>query len=288
MNCGRILVKFDEIYKIVVKLMDSGTGAPEIGNFMELKLAFFYPSLMNLYGDRGNVQTLIVRCRKRGIKFTVTEIGIGESPSLADYDLAFFGGGQDKEQLKLGEDLLQTKAANLCAAVNDGLTMLAVCGGFQLLGNYYRPLHGPPLPGISILDLRTEGGIRRAIGNVIVRIEFIPGKMIPMVGFENHSGRTFLGADCLELAKVIRGFGNNGRDGTEGARRVNCFGTYLHGPLLPKNPDFADYLIALALKRKYGKADLEPFDDTLEIQTRDYVIKRVQRDYLFRKILFRG
>jgi CobQ-like glutamine amidotransferase family enzyme len=254
---------------------------------MELKLAYFYPTLMNLYGDRGNVQTLIGRCRERGIELTVTEISIGDAPSLTDYDLAFFGGGQDKEQFKIGTDLIRTKAGNLKAAILDGLTMLAVCGGLQLLGEYYRPLKGPVLEGVSVLDLRTEGGTWRAIGNVVVQVELSPGNTIPMVGFENHSGRTYLGPNCRALGKVVYGFGNNGEDGLEGARFLNCFGTYLHGPLLPKNPGFADHLIRLALARKYGKAELQPLDDTLEIQTRDYVINRVKKQHLFRKTVKR-
>lgn len=255
---------------------------------MKLKLAYFYPTLMNLYGDRGNVRTLIERCQKRGIELTVTEIGIGDSPHLLDYDLAFFGGGQDKEQYKIGEDLIRTKADNLRAAIEDGLTMLAVCGGLQLLGDYYKPLTGPILKGISALDLRTEGGTWRAIGNVIVQTELTSGKTLKIVGFENHSGRTFLGQACQAMGQVLCGFGNNGRDRGEGARYRNCFGTYLHGPLLPKNPDFADYLIALALQRKYGKSGLEPLDDLLERDTRDYVIKRVERQYLFRRKQRRG
>jgi CobQ-like glutamine amidotransferase family enzyme len=252
---------------------------------MELKLAYFYPALMNLYGDRGNVQTLIERCRRRGIELMVTEIGIGDSPCFSDYDLAFFGGGQDKEQFKIGADLIRTKGGNLKASIQDGLTMLAICGGLQLLGEYYRPLKGPLLQGISALDLRTEGGTWRAIGNVVVRTELSPGNTIPMVGFENHSGRTYLGPDCRPLGRIIYGFGNNGEDGLEGARFHNCFGTYLHGPLLPKNPGFADHLIGLALTRKYGKADLQPLDDALEIQTRDYVINRVKKQYFFRKTI---
>lgn len=253
---------------------------------MKLKLAYFYPTLMNLYGDRGNVQTLAERCRRRDIELTVTEIGIGDSASLTDYDMAFFGGGQDKEQMKIGEDLMRVKAGNLRAAIKDGLTMLAVCGGLQLLGDYYRPLQGPLLQGISALDLRTEGGTWRAIGNVVVRAELEPGKkVIQMVGFENHSGRTYLGPECQPLGRVIYGFGNNGEDGLEGARSFNCFGTYLHGPLLPKNPDLADYLITLALNRKYGKVDLPPLDDLLEVQTRNYVIDRIKKQYLFRKKL---
>lgn len=250
---------------------------------MNLKLAYFYPTLMNLYGDRGNVRALMVRCEERGIELTVTEIGIGDTLSLSDYDLAFFGGGQDKEQYKIGEDLIRTKADNLKAAIQDGLTMLAVCGGLQLLGEYYRPLKGQVLEGIGALDLRTEGGTWRAIGNVVVHTELAPERVIPMVGFENHSGRTYLGPGCKPLGRVIHGFGNNGEDGHEGARFNHCFGTYLHGPLLPKNPGFADHLIALALTRKYGKAELQPLDDTLEIETRDYVIRRVKRQYLFRK-----
>lgn len=252
---------------------------------MELKLAYFYPTLMNLYGDRGNVQTLIERCGWRGIELSVIEISIGDSPNLVDYDLAFFGGGQDKEQFKIGADLIRTKADNLKAAIRDGLTMLVVCGGLQLLGEYYRPLKGPVLEGIGALDLRTEGGTWRAIGNVVVRAELSPGSLIPMVGFENHSGRTYLGPGCQPLGRLIYGFGNNGEDGLEGARFNNCFGTYLHGPLLPKNPGFADHLIALALARKYGKVELQPLDDTLEIETRDYVFRRVKRQYLFRKTI---
>lgn len=252
---------------------------------MELKLAYFYPTLMNLYGDRGNVLTLMQRCWWRGINLSVTEISIGDSPRLTEYDLAFFGGGQDKEQIKIGEDLVRKKAVNLHSAVNDGLVLLAVCGGFQLLGEYYRPIQGPILLGISLLDLRTEGGSIRMIGNIIVELEEkINGKKI-LVGFENHSGHTYLGSGCQSLGRVIQGYGNNGEDGLEGARFRNCFGTYLHGPLLPKNPDLADYLIFLALQRKYGKVDLAPLDDTLENRTREYVINRIKQQHLFRGLV---
>jgi CobQ-like glutamine amidotransferase family enzyme len=248
---------------------------------MDLKLAYFYPALMNLYGDRGNVQTLLQRCRWRGIDLSVTEISIGDSSSLTDFDLAFFGGGQDKEQFKIGEDLIKSKAINLNSAVNDGLVMLAVCGGFQLLGEYYRPIQGPILQGISLMDIHTEGGALRMIGNIIIQPRVEIGGNMALVGFENHSGRTYLGPGCRALGGVVHGYGNNGEDGTEGARYRNCFGTYLHGPLLPKNPMFADYLISLALQRKYGQADLQPLDDMLENQTREYVINRVRRQRLF-------
>jgi lipid II isoglutaminyl synthase (glutamine-hydrolysing) len=252
---------------------------------MDLKLAYFYPTLMNLYGDRGNVQTLKQRCLWRGINLHTEEIEIGDTNSFSDFDLAFFGGGQDKEQLKIGEDLITTKSQNLRAAIQDGLVMLNVCGGYQLLGEYYRPLQGPILKGLSILDLRTEGGSLRAIGNMIVEAELEPGRKLFLVGFENHSGRTYLGSGCSSLAKVVKGFGNNGEDGFEGARYLNCFGSYLHGPLLPKNPGLADYLISLALQRKYGKVGLASLDDILENQTRDYVIERVgKRSFIKGKI----
>ncbi len=249
---------------------------------MQLKLAYFYPTLMNLYGDRGNVQTLFQRCRWRNIELQVTEIGIGDKPNMADYDLAFFGGGQDKEQLKIGEDLIQTKARNLRSAIEDGLVMLAVCGGLQLLGEYYRPVQGPILNGISVLDLRTEGGQLRAISNVVIQANSQIHSNLKLVGFENHSGRTYLGSNCQPLGTVLNGFGNNGEDRSEGAHYKNCFGTYLHGPLLPKNPKFADHLIQLALQRKFGQSELEALDDGLENQTRDYVIHRVQNSKFFR------
>ena len=246
---------------------------------MDLKLACFYPSLMNLYGDNGNIMSLTQRCRRRGIGIEIAEIGLNEKLQLSGFDLAFFGGGQDKEQLKISADLLKNKARDLKCAIEDGLVMLAVCGGFQLLGEYYQPIEGPVLYGMSILDLYTQGGSKRAIGNIIVNALLEPEEQLIMVGFENQSGRTYLGSNCRPLGKVVHGFGNNGTDGFEGARYRNCFGTYLHGPLLPKNPKFADYLISLGLIRKYGKSELIPLDDQLENQTRDYIVERVQKSF---------
>lgn len=249
---------------------------------MQLKLAYFYPKLMNLYGDRGNVQTIASRCCWRGIDLSITEIGIGDQADLTNYDLAFFGGGQDKEQQKISQDLVTTKASDIRSAIEDGLVMLTVCGGFQLFGEYYQPLEGPILHGISVFDARTEGGKWRAIGNVLIQAELSDGITPILVGFENHSGRTFLGAGCRPLGKILVGFGNNGKDETEGARYRNCFGTYLHGPLLPKNPALADYLIGLALERRYGKGDLVPLNDFLENETRRHVIKRIKRKYFLK------
>lgn len=249
---------------------------------MQLRLAYFYPSLMNLYGDRGNVQTLALRCRWRGIDLLIEEIGIGDQTNLTGFDLAFFGGGQDKEQQKIGRDLMETKVKNLRAAIKDGLVTLTVCGGFQLFGEYYRPLEGPVLKGISIFDARTEGSKRRAIGDILIRSELKNGTVSVLVGFENHSGRTYLGPGCKPLGRVIKGFGNNERDNTEGARYLNCFGTYLHGPLLPKNPALADYLLELALERRYGKKELAPLDDLLENETRRRLIKKIKMNNLFK------
>ena len=237
---------------------------------------------MNLYGDRGNVQTLALRCRRRGIELLIEEIGIGDKTDMIGFDLAFFGGGQDKEQRRIGQDIIETKANNLRAAIEDGIVTLTVCGGFQLFGEYYRPLEGPVLKGISIFDARTEGSKRRAIGDIIIRSELKNGVTSELIGFENHSGRTYLGPGCQPLGRVIRGFGNNERDNTEGARYLNCFGTYLHGPLLPKNPILADYLLQLALERRYGKNELVPLDDLLENETRRRMIKQIKRKNLFK------
>jgi CobQ-like glutamine amidotransferase family enzyme len=249
---------------------------------MQLRLAYFYPSLMDLYGDRGNVQTLALRCYWRGIDLSIEEIGIGDQGNLTGFDLAFFGGGQDKEQLKISQDLIRTKVKNLKAAIEDGLVMMTVCGGFQLFGECYQPVEGPVLKGVSIFDARTEGERQRAIGDILIQSELKEGINSILIGFENHSGRTYLGPGSKPLGRVINGFGNNGCDNTEGARYLNCFGTYLHGPLLPKNPVLADYLIELALERRYGKNELAPLDDLLENETRRRLIKQIKKKRLFK------
>jgi CobQ-like glutamine amidotransferase family enzyme len=228
-----------------------------------LRLAHLYPKLMNLYGDRGNILCLRRRCRQRGIALTVDELELGETLDPNACDLVFIGGAQDREQRRVATDLLETKAEALHQAVAEGVVLLAVCGGYQLLGRYYRPAAGEELAGVGIFDAWTVHPgptARRFIGNVVVRWQ---GGTL--VGFENHGGRTYLEPGARPLATVISGFGNNGRDGSEGAiQGENAFGTYLHGSLLPKNPRFADHLIAQALKRKYGEAELLPLDDALE------------------------
>jgi CobQ-like glutamine amidotransferase family enzyme len=213
---------------------------------------------MNIYGDRGNVLALAQRARWRGIEAKVREIGIGE-PIPADVDLFFFGGGQDQEQVAVSADLQGAKGEALKAAVEDGAALLAVCGGYQLLGHEYRPHEAEPLPGIGLFDLTTVAGHERFIGNVVVDSDW--GEL---VGFENHSGLTHLGPGVKPLGRVRVGRGNNGRDGTEGAISKHAAGCYLHGSLLPKNPAFADWLVAAALSRRHGPVELPPLDDELE------------------------
>jgi len=229
---------------------------------LSLRLAHLYPKQMNLYGDRGNILCLRHRCAARGIELTVDELEVGEPLDPTTSDLIFIGGAQDREQRRVAADLLAAKGEALRQAVAAGVVVLAVCGGYQLLGRYYRPAAGEDLPGLGIFDAWTVHPgptAKRFIGNVVVRWQGAT-----LVGFENHGGRTFLGPAARPLARVIAGYGNNGRDGTEGAVQANAFGTYLHGSLLPKNPRFADHLIALALARKYGQGEVVPLDDALE------------------------
>jgi len=228
-----------------------------------LRLGHLYPALMNVYGDRGNIICLERRCRLRGIALEVVPVGLGEAVDPSALDLLFIGGAQDREQRLVAEDL-RSKAGALLEAVEAGVPMLAVCGGYQLAGRFYRGADGEELAGAGLLDLYTlhpGPQAKRLIGNVVVQWQ--DGEL---VGFENHGGRTFLGQGCEPFGRVVLGFGNDGASGYEGARYRNLFGTYLHGPLLPKNPAFADHLLSLALARKYGDGGLEPLDDALELR----------------------
>lgn len=227
---------------------------------LTLELAYLYPKLLNIYGDRGNVLTLSFRCQIRGINLSVTTIGPGENLQDKDFDIFFIGGGQDQQQILVSNDL-QTKKKELINLIEDNVIFLAVCGGYQLLGKYYRTLDGAEIPGIEALDLYTIAGNKRMIGNVLC--EEIESKKT-ITGFENHSGKTYLGSSVKPFGKIIRGCGNNGEDGFEGARYKNVFGTYLHGSLLPKNPHLADKLIKLALERKGLKMPEIIIDDGLE------------------------
>ncbi len=224
-----------------------------------LRVCSLYPDLMNIYADRGNLLLLERRCAWRGIELRLEAAGLGESVDPAAHDLFYLGGGQDRDQRLCARDLVATKRDALHAAAGRGAVVLAVCGGCQLLGSHYE-LGDERLPGLELVDLRTvrEPG-PRLIGNAAIELDLGHGPRV-LAGFENHGGRTYLGADEQPLGRVLRGHGNNGRDGTEGVRRGNVIGTYLHGPLLPKNAWFADWLIATAL----GRAELEPLDDELE------------------------
>lgn len=244
-----------------------------------LRLAHLYPKQMNLYGDRGNILCLRRRCAVRGIELAVDELEVGEPLDPTGYDLIFIGGAQDREQRRVAADLLAAKGEALRQSVAAGVVVLAVCGGYQLLGRYYRPAVGEDLPGLGIFDAWTVHpgpAAKRFIGNVVVRWQGVT-----LVGFENHGGRTFLGPAARPLARVIAGYGNNGRDGTEGAVQANAFGTYLHGSLLPKNPRFADHLIALALARKYGQGELASLDDTLEEQAHAEAVRLAVKKPIF-------
>ncbi len=231
---------------------------------MELRLLALYPEQMNIYADRGNIIFLRRRCEWRGIGFAYATAGPGERFDPAAHDLIYIGGGQDRDQRLVADDMLRTKRDALGDAVDDGATVLAVCGGYQLLGHSYQ-LGEEGIPGLSLADLETvrEPG-PRLIGNVAIEVDLGTGPRV-VAGFENHGGRTYLGADAEPLGRVLKGHGNNGRDGLEGVRRANLFGTYLHGPLLPKNAWLADRLTQLALARREGAEPmLAELDDRLE------------------------
>lgn len=240
-----------------------------------LRLCHLYPDLLNLYGDRGNIIVLMQRARWRGIEVTVTEAPLGERVGPDDADLFFIGGGEDRQQRIAAGDLAAMKRGPLEEAVQDGAVVLAVCGGYQLVGRFYRPAEGDDLPGIGLLDLWTEHPgprARRLIGNLVIQPD---GDAPPLVGFENHGGRTRLGPGARPLGRVLSGFGNNGEDGGEGAVSKRVYGTYLHGPLLPKNPAFADRLIREALNRRHPGFELRPLPDTLEEQARAAILARI-------------
>ena len=242
----------------------------------EVKICHLYPDVLNLYGDRGNILCLRRRLEWRGLGVSVTEKPIGaELSDLAGYDLIFIGGGQDFEQETLLEDLHRGKDAELRAAIADGVTVLAICGGFQMLGNYYETPGGSRCDFIGAIDFATVGGETRMIGNYMFQCGEESGGSV-VVGFENHSGRTRLGDGVRPLGKVLAGFGNNGEDGAEGVRYKNVFGTYSHGPLLPKNPALCDIILQTALERKYGAVALEPLDDAAENQAHDEMATRLK------------
>src|ERR1700716_2695865 len=229
-----------------------------------LRIAHLYADEMNIYGDRGNILTLTRRAEWRGIAVEIRAIGRGPAPDLSDTDLIFWGGGQDRDQELVFKDAAAHKVAAIRRAIEGGAVVLAVCGGYQLLGESYVTAEGKKLPGLGLVDLHTVPGVKRNIGNIVIQTSDLGLTPPTLVGFENHSGKTYLGPGLRPLGRVLRGAGNNGEDQTEGVAAGNVFGTYLHGSLLPKNPQLADLLLARALRRR-GLARLEPLGDSVEM-----------------------
>ena len=239
---------------------------------MKLAIGYLYGDLMNIYGDIGNIIALKKRAEWRKIDIEVKNISIGSKLKKGDVDIFFFGGGQDQAQELVSRDLLGSNGSVIKQEIERGAPLLSICGGYQLLGEYYKPHNNPKLPGVGLFPAYTIAGDNRMIGNIIIESMF--GKL---VGFENHSGKTYLKQGAVPLGMVVKGFGNNGEDQTEGCIHKNAIGCYMHGSLLPKNPKLADWLLKKALEVKYQKEiNLEPLDDTLEVQAHNAAIKKFE------------
>jgi CobQ-like glutamine amidotransferase family enzyme len=231
---------------------------------VRIVVGHLYPDYLNIYADRGNIAVLSRRAAWRGHELEVRTVSIGEPISAREHDLLYIGGGQDREQALVAKDLV-AKADDVRAAVDAGAAVLAVCGGYQLLGRSYRDFHGVDLPGIGVFPFDTVAGDTRMIGDVLLECELEAGVRRTLAGFENHAGRTRLDPGADPLGRVLAGFGNDGESGWEGCRVGRAIGTYLHGPLLPRNPWLADWLLAQALAHRSGAAvELAPLDDELE------------------------
>lgn len=240
---------------------------------MELKILWMYHDIMDLYGDRGNIAVLKYRCEKRGITFNLDTCGIGEEKDLSNYNLVFIGGGADREQNILYNDLIARKE-NIQKAINENTFFLLICGGYQLFGKYYLDNNGAKIDGLNIFDYYTESdnSVGRCIGNVLIEAE-LDNQKYQIIGFENHGGQT----KNVEkpLGKVISGHGNVYKGEFEGVYDNNVLGTYIHGPLLPKNPDLADFVIKKALSKNYKEVTLSKLDDFLEEKARETMINRL-------------
>lgn len=234
---------------------------------MELNICHLYPDLLNVYGDVGNILILKDRAERRGIKVNIVNISLKDDFNGDDMDIVFFGGGQDYEQSIVSEDLKTNKREEIAKYIEEGKVFLAICGGYQLLGKYYRAPNGEKLEGLGILDIYTEGGDTRFIGNTVIQNEEYNETY---VGFENHSGRTYIN-NLKPLGKCVYGYGNNGEDGYEGCIYKNTFCTYFHGSLLSKNPELADRMLILALNKKYGEVQLDEIDDTFPLKAKEII-----------------
>lgn len=270
---------------------------------LTLNICHLYPDLMDTYGDKGNIVTIVKRCEWRNIETKVSHVSLNDKLEPKKFDIYFFGGGQDRQQSIVSVDL-KNKGELIKSAVENGAVMLSICGGYQLLQNYFKTLNGEMITGIGLFDAHTVGSTTRMIQNLLVELNpeiksqishlYSPDTSNPvrnearlrrqtqdtrLVGFENHSGKTYLGKDLNPLGRVIKGSGNNSEDKTEGAVYKNAFGCYLHGSLLPKNPHFADYLISKALERRYGIVKLKPLDDSIEWQAHKQATKRTRSTF---------
>jgi lipid II isoglutaminyl synthase (glutamine-hydrolysing) len=233
---------------------------------VKVVIGHLYPAYLNIYADRGNIAVFERRAAWRGIELEVDEVGPGEELRPGAHDLLYIGGGQDREQALIAPDLA-AKGESVKAAVEAGAALLAVCGGYQLLGRFYRDRSGVELPGVGLFPLHTVAGERRMIGDVLLECELEPGDRRTLAGFENHAGRTYLDHGAEPLGRVVTGFGNDGESGSEGCRVGRALGTYLHGPLLPRNPWLADWLLAQALGHRLGEPpQLEELPDALEAE----------------------
>lgn len=241
----------------------------------KLSICHIYPDLLNLYGDTGNILCMKKRLEWRGIDCEVTGMSVGDTLHAKDHDLFFIGGGQDFEQKVLLEDAEKNKRSEIKNAIEDEKVFLAICGGYQILGQYYKDYEGRQLDFMQCINIYTIAkNDDRMIGNVLFTCDDLGGETI--VGFENHAGRTYLGDGVRPIGKVLSGYGNNGEDGTEGAIYKNVYCSYSHGPMLPKNPDFCDLLLEKALERKYGKIVLEKLHDDYEREAHDVMARRLQ------------
>jgi lipid II isoglutaminyl synthase (glutamine-hydrolysing) len=243
---------------------------------VKIVVGHLYPDYLNIYADRGNIAVLSRRAAWRGHELDVRPVSVGEPVNPGEHDLLYIGGGQDREQALVAQDLL-AKAAGVRESVAEGAAVLAVCGGYQLLGRAYRDLHGADLPGIGLFPFDTVAGDTRMIGDVLLECELEPGVRRTLAGFENHAGRTRLDPGAEPLGRVVAGFGNDGESGWEGCRVERAVGTYLHGPLLPRNPWLADWLLAQALAHRLGDApELAPLADEFEDEAHAVSARRAE------------
>ena len=241
---------------------------------MELNICHLYPDLLNVYGDVGNILILKNRAERMGVNVNVINVSLNDTFDENNYDIVFLGGGQDYEQSIVSDDLKNNKKTALTSYIENGGVTIAICGGYQLLGKYYKAPTGETIEGLNILNIYTEGGQNRFIGNTIIYNEEFNETY---VGFENHSGRTYTNG-LKPLGKCIYGYGNNGEDGYEGCIYKNTYCTYFHGSLLSKNPELTDRLLKIALDKKYENFELKPLDNTFEMNAKKYIIDKYSQN----------